>query len=143
MKYKIVASILVFVYINLLPYLCRLCGGPGWAAQYLPDREYFLSGLIFLQSFASLPAIPIIAAIWLGRVGRVALVLSLLTATAFLVFWHHDYDLSADAQAAIGLIFIPIYACGPTTLAAAVGVGISFGLKRIKKSRRPAHAEDR
>jgi len=133
MKYRILASILVLAYVNALPYACRLYRGLDWAAQYLPDREHFLIGMIFFQAFASLPAIPIIATIWLGRMGRIALVLSLLTATSFLVFWHHDYDVASDAQAAIGLIVIPILACGPTVLAAAVGVGISFGLTRIRE----------
>jgi len=132
MKRKIAASVLVFVYINLLPYLSRLHGGWDWAAQYLPDTGHLLFGLIFFQAFASLPSVPIIATIWLGKLGRVGFVLSLLTATAFLAYWHHDYDLASDAQAAIGLIFIPIYTCTPTLLAAVVGVGISFGLKRIK-----------
>ena len=39
---------------------------------------------------------------------------SIIAATALLVFWHHDHDLRSDAQAAIRLIFIPMYTAAIT-----------------------------
>jgi hypothetical protein len=44
----------------------------------------------------------------------VTLFASIIAATALPVFWHHDYDLSSDAQAAIRLIFIPMYTAAIT-----------------------------
>ena len=66
-----------------------------------------ISGILFFGVFASLAAVPSIAAFLHFRARRVTFFISIIVATALLSFFHHDYDLSSDAQAAIGLIFIP------------------------------------
>jgi hypothetical protein len=109
MIWKIMISVCLFLFVNILPYACRLYRGAQWAGQYLPDSEHLFIGLLFFQAFASIPAIPLILALWLGKRGQWALVFSFLATTVGLVAMHHDYDLASDAQAAIGLIAIPIF----------------------------------
>ena len=131
LKWKAAASALILAYINLLPYLCRLHRGVDWAAQYLPDSDGSVPGLLFLHAFASLPAIPLILALWVGKRARWALAGSFLVATVLLVHWHHDYDLASDAQAAIGLLFIPMYTNALTFLAALVCFAAQWAYGRI------------
>lgn len=109
MKMKIVGPILLIVYVNILPFICRLYRGFDWVTKYLPGEDHFFSGLLFLGVFASLPAIPLVIFFLMWKRLKITFIVSLIVATGFLVLWHHDYDLASDAQAAIGLIFIPIY----------------------------------
>ena len=44
MKKPIVTSVLLLLYVELLPYLCRLPRGVEWAKQYLPLKINFSSG---------------------------------------------------------------------------------------------------
>lgn len=108
-KTNIVWSLLLLAYVDLLPYASRIYRGTDWVAQYLPDRGHLIFGLIFFGCFASLPGVPLIVTFWLRRRLPVTFAVAFCLMTGLLVTLHHDYDLAADAQAAIGLVFMPIY----------------------------------
>ncbi len=120
---KKILTVTAFVlYTNLLPYICRLPRGVDWAAQYVPDEGCLLLGLLFFGAFASLPAVPLIIACSRRKHVPVAFSVSCIVTTGLLCYWHHDYDLASDAQAAIGLVFIPIYTAGiAAVVASAIG----------------------
>jgi heme/copper-type cytochrome/quinol oxidase subunit 2 len=80
-----------------------------------------------------LPAIPLIAAFLLRKWIPVAFFLSIIVATALLGFWHHNYDLASDAQAAIGLVIIPIMATMITSVVVGIIGIIEFFVRRRKK----------
>lgn len=132
MKKEIIGPAVILVYVNLVPYVCRLWRGLDWAAQYLPDKGHLISGLLFFGTFASLPAIPLIATYLRRRRNPITFVIAVIVVTVLLSYWHHNYDLASDAQAAIGLVFFPIYAAVITGVSAAVlGRIESFIRKRI------------
>ena len=133
MKKAIVGSVIIFAYVNLIPFVCRVWRGIEWVIQYLPDEGHRISGLIFFGSFASLPAIPLVSAFLLRKRIPVTFVVSIIVATALLFFWHHDYDLTSDAQAAIGLIFIPMYAAAITAIVAGLTGVIEHLIRRDRK----------
>jgi hypothetical protein len=124
------------LYVNVLPYVCRIHRGPAWVIQYLPRGDHLVFGLLFFGAFASLPAIPMIIAFSLRKRVPVAFVASVIVATALLIFWHHDYDVSADAQAAIGLMVIPICAFTLTSTATAIVGAIEWALRNCFGSAR-------
>jgi hypothetical protein len=62
MKKSVIGSVIILVYVNLVPYVSRIWRGVEWVAQYLPDEDHRLSGLLFFGGFASLPAIPLMVA---------------------------------------------------------------------------------
>ena len=130
----VVCSALSITYVNLVPYLCRLPRGVSWAAQYLPDEGRLVLGLLFFGVFASLPAIPLIVAFVYRQQLPATLLVCVATVTALLIHWHHDYDLASDAQAAIGLIFIPIYALGLTTALGAGSAAVELLIRRLRRS---------
>ena len=131
---NVVGAIVLLFYVNLLPYACRLYRGAEWAAQYLPDKGHTLSGLLFFGGFASLPALPLIASFWLRKHLPFTFLTAGLVATVLLVAWHHNYDLAADAQAAIGLVFIPIYAALITGVAAGITAGAEWLIRKARDS---------
>lgn len=133
MKKAIIGSVALVVYVNLVPYACRIWRGLDWVAQYLPDEGHLVSGLLFFGGFASLVAIPLVVSFLLRRWIPITFVVSIIVATALLSFWHHNYDLASDAQAAIGLIFIPMYAANITGVAAAITGVIEYLIRRKKK----------
>jgi len=136
MKKAIIGSAVILLYVNFIPYACRIWRGLDWVAQYLPDnKDHLISGLIFIGIFASLPAIPLIAAFLLRKWIPVAFFLSIIVATALLGFWHHNYDLASDAQAAIGLIIIPIMATMITSVVAGIVGTIEFFVRRNGKGK--------
>jgi hypothetical protein len=140
MKKTIIGSVIILAYVNLVPYACRLWRGLDWVAQYLPFPDegpslITLLGIIFFVAFASLPAIPLIAAFLLRKRIPVSFVSSIIVVTALLGFWHHDYDLASDAQAAIGLIFIPIYTTILTSVVAGIIGTIEFFVRRNGKGK--------
>jgi hypothetical protein len=94
--------------------------------QYLPDS---FGGYLFIGAFNAIPAGPLILAWWLRGKLPVTWILSLLTATALLCWIHHDYDLSEDAQSAIGLVIFPFLVAVPTALVAVIS-GIVEALVR-------------
>ena len=136
MKKAIIGSAVILLYVNFIPYACRIWRGLDWVAQYLPDnKDHLISGLIFIGIFASLPAIPLIAAFLLRKWIPVAFFLSIIVATALLGFWHHNYDLASDAQAAIGLVIIPIMATMITSVVVGIIGIIEFFVRRKGKGK--------
>ncbi len=136
MKKAIIGSGIILLYVNIIPYACRIWRGLDWVAQYLPDNnDHLILGLIFFGIFASLPAIPLIAAFLLRKWIPVTFVLLIVVTTALLGFWHHDYDLASDAQAAIGLVFIPIIATMITSVVAGIIGIIEFFVRRNGKGK--------
>lgn len=136
MKKVIIGSAVILLYVNFIPYACRIWRGLDWVAQYLPDnKDHLISGLLFIGIFASLPAIPLIAAFLLRKWIPVTSFLSIIVATALLGFWHHNYDLASDAQAAIGLVIIPIMATMITSAVAGIVGTIEFFVRRNGKGK--------
>lgn len=133
MKKAITGSAIIFAYVNIVPYISRIWRGLDWVTQYLPDKGYLISGLLFFLGFASVPAIPLILAFLLRKWIPITFVVSTVTATALLVYWHHDYDLASDAQAAIGLIFIPIYTATITAVIAGIVAVFELLIRRKRK----------
>jgi hypothetical protein len=133
MKKTIISSFIIVAYVNIVPYACRLWRGLDWVAQYLPDnKDHLISGLLFVGIFASLPAIPLIVVFLLRKWIPITFALSIICATTLLCLWHHNYDLASDAQAAIGLMFIPIFATVLTSVGAGIIGIIEFLVRRRK-----------
>ena len=133
MKKAVIGSAIIVAYTNLVPYVCRMWRGAEWAAQYLPDEGHRLSGMLFFGAFATLPSIPLVAAFLLRKWIPVTFFVSIIVTTALLVFWHHDYDLASDAQAAIGLLVIPLYVTLITAIISGVIAGMEFLVRRKRK----------
>lgn len=133
MKKSVIGSVIVLAYVNLVPYACRMGRDVEWVAQYLPDEGHRLSGLFYFGSFAPLPAIPLVVVLLFRTRLPVTFAVSILVATTLLVFWHHNYDIASDAQAAIGLIFIPMYATLITAVVSGFTAVIEFLIRRNRK----------
>jgi hypothetical protein len=130
MKKAIIGSVALVAYVNLVPYACRIWRGLDWVAQYLPDEGYLISGFLFFGGFASLVAIPLVVTFLLRKWIPITFAVSIIVATVLLSFWHHNYDLASDAQAAIGLIFIPMYVAKITGVVAAIIGVIEFLIRK-------------
>ena len=92
-----------------LPYLARLPGcvlkGSNWLGQYL---DAGLQGALLVEGFnlfAALAAIGVTAL--LHRRG--VWILPVLAGYGFLAYAHGSLDLRSDAQAAVALVFIPLF----------------------------------
>jgi len=106
--HHLLLSTVIVIWINALPYLSRLPGGIDWVAQYLPDEGFLIPGLIFFHVLYSTPAIPLIWALRHRKKPGLTWALSLLVVTTLIWYFNKDYDLAADAQAAIGLVIFPL-----------------------------------
>lgn len=107
------------------PLLCRMPRGGARVAQYLPDKGKFILGLFFFGICAVIPALVVYSAAIVSRPPYyLPVVASTLTALFLLSYWHQNNDLAADAQAAISLIFIPIYAAVAAFIAGIIGISI-------------------
>jgi len=127
MKTRISIGMLAAISCLAMPFLCRIPRGGTWVAQYLPDEGHLISGMLFFGAFALVPAGLVFCA---GLISKppfyLPVVVSTLVALTMLGYWHHDNDLAADAQAAISLIFIPIYAAGLALVGGLVGIGLQL-----------------
>lgn len=92
------------------------------------------------MAFASLPAIPLVAVFLLRKWIPVTCVLSIIFATTLLGYWHHDYDLASDAQAAIGLLLIPIFVTVITSVVVGIIGTIEFFVRRRIKGAQQTRA---
>ena len=101
----------------LIPYLARLPGGVDWLSQY---THADLRGWVFLQAFNAIAWGSILAISFLYR-NPVSVLAPSLLGFGYLAWAHYTLDLAADAQAAVGIVFIPIYALLPITVGGAVG----------------------
>ena len=125
MKTRIFIGLITAAICLALPYLSRLPYGLEWVEQYRPDDGYFSSGMLFFQVFAVIPSIvTFLSAIVSRSPYYLPVLLASFAAFAFLILFHHANDLAADAQSALTLIFIPIFAAGGAILAGGIGLAI-------------------
>lgn len=120
-------------YVNIVPYASRIWRGLDWVAQYLPGEGHLVDGLLFFGGFASLVAIPLVVTFLHRKWIPITFVVSMIVATALLSYWHHNYDLASDAQAAIGLVFIPIYVAMITGVVAGIIGAIEYLIRRTRR----------
>lgn len=112
------ARILVVAIGILLPYLVRLPFGKEWVEQYMQGG---ISGWLFFGAFNAIAWGSILALSFLYRRPR-SLIFPAVFGFGFLAWAHASLDLGSDAQAAIALIFIPIYAVAPILVGGLVGL---------------------
>ncbi len=141
MKQKTLIYSLI-AYAVVLPYFARLPRGINWALQYIPigmfgnlatELLFSIFAVIFFGFVSAISAIPMIHCLLRRKSMPLTFLISFTTTTALLVYFHHDYDLAADAQAAVGLVFIPI--CTAVIVAATSllsGVVELYARKRLK-----------
>lgn len=123
MARNLIVTLLLVLYVNVLPYACRLAHGVDWFQAYLPDG---VTGVLFFALVNTIAAGPVVLAWWMRRRLPITWMVSFVTATALLVFLHHDYDLGSDAQAAIALLFFPAVAAIATAVVSAIAGLIEF-----------------
>lgn len=111
------ARILVVVVGIALPYAARLPRGADWLHQY---TDVGLGGWLFFGAFNAIAWGAILAASFLYR-RPLSLLLPAIPGFGFLAWAHFSLDLTADAQAAIGLLYIPIVALAPIAVGAVIG----------------------
>lgn len=112
-----------------LPYLARLPGGLDWLRQYI---EPGLPAALFLGVFN---AVAWGAILGVSRLYRrpLSLLAPCLFGFGFLAWGHARLDLTSDAQAAVGLVFLPIYALLPIAVGAGAGYVIDRKLRKADR----------
>lgn len=111
------ARIAVVIVGIALPYLARVPGGTAWLHHYTSEG---MAALLLLEGFNAIAWGAILATTFLYR--RPSSVLfPALFGFGYLAYMHATLDLGSDAQAAIALIFIPIYALLPMLVGAVIG----------------------
>ena len=120
---QIAWSVGVLVWLNVLPYLGRLNKGWDWVAGILPDGSgfSFLLGLFFVHAIYSLPVIPFVRVLIKSQRPTLPWAIGLGVVSAFSIFAFKDVDLCCDANAAIILVNIPLFAMGIAFVILAVG----------------------
>ncbi|KRB05108.1 hypothetical protein [Lysobacter sp. Root690] len=111
------ARLLVMLVGILLPYAARVPRGIGWLQQYTDNG---IGAWLFMGAFNAIAWGAIIAVSFLYKRPS-SLWAPVLLGFGFLAFAHYSLDLAADAQAAIALVFIPLYALVPIAIGAIVG----------------------
>lgn len=109
---------LLVVFGLLLPYGVRFLRGSAWARQYA-EGGFF--GVFFVTVFQALPITFLLALSFRCRTG-LAWFFAVAVGLGVLAWSHWHLDLAADAQAALGLVAIPIAALVPIALAAEFGL---------------------
>ena len=124
---QIAWSVGVLIWLNALPYLSRLYRGWEWVAGILPDGNGFpfLVGLFFVHAIYSLPVIPFVRALIKSQLPTLPWVIALGIVSAFMIFAFKDVDLCCDANAAIILVNIPLFAMGIAFVILAAGQRLS------------------
>lgn len=112
----------------LLPYLVRIPGGSGWLQQYTGSG---IGGFLFIAVFNAIAWGAILSFTFLYK-HKLPVIAPVLFGFVPLAWVHSVYDLSSDAQAGVGLVFIPIYALAPIAVGGVIGYLIDRHL--IKKS---------
>jgi len=119
------ARVLVVVVGLLVPYLARVPGGTQWLAPYLhPGWQ----GTLLLAALGAVTWVPILG-FSLGYRRPVSLVLPCVLGFGFLAWAHGTLDLTADAQSALALLFIPIYSLLPVLIGCIVSL-VTDGRRR-------------
>lgn len=108
---------IIFLVGVLLPYVVRLPRGLAWLGQY---TEGGLAAWAFLQASNAVAWGAILALSFVYR-RPISLLPAAILGFGFLAYAHHTLDLSADPQAAIALVFIPLRALLPIAAGAVVG----------------------
>ncbi|AWV06908.1 membrane protein [Lysobacter maris] len=111
------ARIIVLLSGLVLPYAARLPRGSEWLHQYTDQAPM---AWLFLGACNAVAWSAILAVSFLYRRPSSLLAPS-LPGFGFLAWAHYSLDLAADAQAAIALIFIPVFALAPILVGAAIG----------------------
>ena len=124
---QIAWSVGVLIWLNALPYLSRLHRGWDWVSGIIPDGSGFpfLLGLLFVHAMYSLPVIPFVKAMIKSQRPTLPWAIALGVVSAFIVFTFKDVDLCCDANAAIILVNIPLFAMGIAIVILAVGQRLS------------------
>jgi len=107
----------IVVFGVLLPYLARIPGGSSWLQQYTNSG---IGGFLFFSVFNAIAWGAILSFTFLYK-NKLPIIAPVLFGFVPLIWVHSVYDLSSDAQAAIGLVFIPIYALAPIAVGGFVG----------------------
>ncbi|WP_163784042.1 hypothetical protein [Myxococcus vastator] len=119
------ARILIVVIGLLLPYAARLPRGLDWVQQYAGGG---LGASLFLGVFNALAWGALLAVSFFYQ-RPVSLLAPALAGFGFLAWAHGSLSLAADAQSAIALVFIPLYALVPILVGAVVGALIDRRLR--------------
>lgn len=127
--------LLILVLGLVLPYLARIPGiprhGMDWFLSYLPS----LVAVLFFGVFNLIP----LAALFLLRIiipnRSLPFYMATLLSYGFMFWAHATLDLASDAQAAIALFFIPIYASGLVVAGWVIGWVIGLCLQRALPAR--------
>ncbi|AZR21090.1 hypothetical protein [Xanthomonas vasicola] len=101
----------------VLPYAARLPFGLEWLQQYTDTGA---GGWLLLVGFNAIALGALLGISFLYR-RPIALLVPCLIGFGALAWAHATLDLRADAQSALALIFIPIYALLPTAVGGALG----------------------
>jgi hypothetical protein len=120
------AQIIVALIGILLPYAARLPRGIAWLAQYTDGGP---GGFLLLSGFNVIAWGAIVALFRLYKRPE-SVVAPALFGFGFLAWAHNSLDLAADAQAAVALVFIPIYALLPIAVGGVIGYGVDRHLTR-------------
>jgi|GEM_PF-631785 len=110
----------------LLPYVARLPGGLEW---FLPYANAGIAGALLLGGFNAIAWGAILLASHFYRRPSSLLIPSIL-GFGFLAYAHYSLDLAADAQAAIAIVFIPIYALVPIGAGSIIGYLVDRAARR-------------
>lgn len=100
------ARLLIAVVGAVLPFGARLLGGPEWVGQYTAGGA---TAILFISAMNAPTWLTLLGLTYVYR-RPISLVTPCLMTFGFLAWFHSSLDLSADAQAAIGLVFVPIAA---------------------------------
>ncbi|WP_114996584.1 hypothetical protein [Xanthomonas campestris] len=101
----------------LLPYAARLPRGAEWLAQY---TDTAIGGWLLLGAFNAIAWGALLGISFLYR-RPISLLVPCALGFGALACAHATLDLRADAQSALALIFIPIYALLPIAVGGALG----------------------
>jgi len=119
-----------------MPFLSRLTQGSKWLLQYLGSEgelRELIGKIVFIEIFGMIPALVILFTALISKPPYyLPTTLSAIVALFFLADWHHDNDLSADAQAAISLIIIPVQAAALALAASLLGLALQAITLRLK-----------
>ncbi|PKV11583.1 hypothetical protein [Xanthomonas prunicola] len=110
----------------LLPYAARLPRGVEWLAQYTGTA---IGGWLFFAAFNAIAWGALLGISFLYR-RPVSLLIPCALGFGALAWAHATLDLRADAQSALALIFIPIYALLPIAVGGALGYLLDRRLRR-------------
>lgn len=120
------ARFIIAVVGSVLPFFSRLPQGSEWLAQY---TDTGFGGWMFL-SVSNAIAWGCILAVSSKYERPVSLLVPCVLGFGFLAWAHGTLDLSADPQAAIALVIIPIYALVPIVVGGKLGYVLDRKLRR-------------